>query len=127
MEKGQKYDELLSVNTRKQYPDAVEELSINQPVIMPNSSTLHVVIYANSNYGNDKVTKRSMAGIVAVVASTPVMAKSKRQTAVETSTFPAEFSAARTAVETATGIDSCSDPSESPSSDHLGSTGIMRQ
>ena len=103
-EEGPKYDELLSVNMRRQYPDAVEELSINQPVIMPKSRTLDVVVYADSNYGHDNVTKRSMTGIVAMVGSTPVMAKSKRQTAVETSTFSAEFSAARTAVETATGI-----------------------
>eukprot|EP00957_Ditylum_brightwellii_P009911 747927-Ditylum_brightwellii.AAC.1 len=45
------------------------------------------------------MTRRSITGLIIFVSRTPVMYQSKRQGAVETSTYGAEFMAMKTAVE----------------------------
>jgi hypothetical protein len=45
------------------------------------------------------MTRRSVSGILLFVGRTPVMAFSKRQGAVQASTYGAEFVAARTTIE----------------------------
>ena len=62
---------------------------------------LKINIFSDSDHGHDKVTGRSITGLLAFVGSTPVYWKSKRQTCVHTSTFGAEFSALKNAVELA--------------------------
>ena len=48
---------------------------------------------------HDVVTRRSITGLLILVGRTPVFFMSKRQGAIETSTYGAEFCAMRTAVE----------------------------
>jgi hypothetical protein len=56
-------------------------------------------IFVDANHAHDKVTGRSVTGLFCFVGSTPVSWKSKRQASVQTSTFGAEFTALKKAVE----------------------------
>ena len=58
-------------------------------------------IFVDADHGHDKVTGRSITGMIAFVGSTPMQWLSKRQPSVQTSTFGAEFTALKTAVEAA--------------------------
>jgi hypothetical protein len=53
----------------------------------------------DSDHGHDKVTGRSITGIINFVGSTPIFWDSKRQNCVQTSTFGAEFTALKQPVE----------------------------
>ena len=53
----------------------------------------------DSDHAHDKVTRRSITGLLILVGSTPVYFSSKRQGAIATSTYGAEFCAMKTAVE----------------------------
>ena len=61
-------------------------------------------VFVDSDHGHDKVTGRSVTGIIAMIGSTPIQWLSKRQASVQTSTFGAEFTALKIAVETAVTI-----------------------
>ena len=65
---------------------------------------LDINIFCDSDHGHDKVTGRSITGIISFVGSTPVDWQSKRQSSVQTSTFGAEFVALKKAVEEAVSI-----------------------
>ena len=86
----------------RRYPDANDERSSRMP--LPLGKSLHITVYSDSDHAHDQVTRRSITGVLVFVGSTPVIAKSSRQTSVETSTFSAEFNAARTASEMAIGL-----------------------
>ena len=58
-----------------------------------------VNIFVDANHAHDKVTGRSVTGLLCFVGCTPVLWKSKRQASVQTSTFGAEFTALKKAVE----------------------------
>ena len=58
-------------------------------------------IFVDADHGHDKITGRSVTGMIAFVGSTPIQWLSKRQASVQTSTFGAEFTALKIAVETA--------------------------
>ena len=60
---------------------------------------LMITAYVDSDHAHDKVTRRSITGLIVFVGRTPVMYQSKRQGAIETSTYGAEFMAMKTAVE----------------------------
>ena len=60
---------------------------------------MDVNIFVDANHAHDKVTGRSVTGLFCFVGSTPVLWKSKRQASVQTSTFGAEFTALKKAVE----------------------------
>ena len=60
---------------------------------------LDINLFCDSDHGHDKVTGRSITGIVGFVGSTPVIWQSKRQSSVQTSTYGAEFVALKKAVE----------------------------
>jgi len=79
------------------YPDAAEELDAK----LPNSlvDELEITAFVDSDHAHDKATRRSMTGLLILVGRTPVFFMSKRQGAIETSTYGAEFCAMRTAVE----------------------------
>jgi hypothetical protein len=62
---------------------------------------LDVAIFFDSDHAHDKVTVRSISRVIVMVGSTPIVWKSKRQGAVQTSTYGAEFSAMRLATEEA--------------------------
>ena len=82
---------------REAYPDAAEEIDAKIPV--PLIDELEVTTFVDSDHAHDRVTRRSITGILILVGRTPVFFSSKRQGAIETSTYGAEFCAMRTAVE----------------------------
>jgi hypothetical protein len=63
----------------------IEELSIN--------------MFCDADHAHDKTTGRSITGIICFVGSTPIFWESKRQNCVQTSTFGAEFTALKRAME----------------------------
>ena len=79
------------------YPDAEEDVPENAPPPQGNLATL--TCYVDADHARDKVTRKSVTGIVLMLNNTPVVAISKRQKTVETSTFGSEMIAARIAVE----------------------------
>ena len=79
------------------YPDAYEEIDPNLPE--PLMSEMTITVFHDSDHAHDVVTRRSITGIIIILGRTPVIWISKRQGAIETSTFGAEFSAAKSAVE----------------------------
>ena len=79
------------------YPNATEELDTALPPPLMNE--LDITAFVDSDHAHDKVTRRSITGILILVGRTPVFIFSKRQGAIETSTYGAEFCAMRTAVE----------------------------
>ena len=79
------------------YPDSKEE--IDEKVPEPLLDELKITAYVDSDHAHDKVTRRSMTGLIIFVGRTPVFYMAKRQGAIETSTYGAEFIAMKTAVE----------------------------
>jgi hypothetical protein len=87
----------MAEKLREDYPEATEEIDASLPA--PLVDELATTVFVDADHGHDKVTRRSMTGIVILVGRTPVFTYSKRQGAVATSTYSAEFAAMRTAVE----------------------------
>lgn len=82
-----------------QYKYAQEEIDPKFP--KPMGPELDVWIFFDSDHAHDKVTGRSISGVIVLVGSTPIIWKSKRHGAVQTSTYGAELSAMRLATEEA--------------------------
>ena len=70
----------------------------------PLSAKLDINIFVNADHGHDKVTGRSITGLIALVGSTPVIWSYKRQSCVQLSTFGAEFTALKKAVKEAAAL-----------------------
>jgi len=81
------------------YPDATEELDPSFPQAF--GPVLETTILVDSDHAHDQKTRRSLTGLIAFVGGTPVLWMSKRQGAIASSTYAAEFSALRTATEEA--------------------------
>ena len=81
----------------EQYPDAAEEVDCKVP--KPLVDEMEITAFVDSDHAHDKVTRRSITGLLILVGRTPVYFMSKRQGAIATSTYGAEFCAMRTAVE----------------------------
>jgi hypothetical protein len=79
------------------YPDAAEEIDSKVPVAKIDE--LEITAFIDSDHAHDKMTRRSITGLLILVGRTPVYFMSKRQGAIATSTYGAEFCAMRTAVE----------------------------
>ena len=79
------------------YPGACEEVDTKLPE--PLVDEMAITVFVDSDHAHDKVTRRSITGIIIFVGRTPVFYSSKRQGAIETSTYSAEFCAMKTAVE----------------------------
>ena len=62
---------------------------------------LQISIFVDSNHGHDKITGKSVTGIIVFVGRTPIYWESKRQSSVQTSIFGAEFISMKKAVEEA--------------------------
>ena len=86
----------------QQYLDAVE--GMDQKVPSPRGTSLSTSVWFDSDHAHDKVTCRSITGMFVFVGSLPILWKEKRQGAIQSSTYGAEFSAGRTAVEEAGAI-----------------------
>lgn len=87
------------------YPNACEEVDINLPT--PYGTPLKITILVDSDHAHDLITRRSLTGIIAFVGSTPVLWSTKRQGAVATSTYAAEFMALKMATEEAINLRYC--------------------
>jgi hypothetical protein len=94
--------EKFKADFEDQYKDAYEELDPAFP--KPMGTPLSTSIFFDSDHAHDTKTRRSITGVLVVVGSTPVSWISKRQGAVATSTYSAEFCAMRTATEEAIAI-----------------------
>ena len=79
------------------YSDAREEIDDRLP--SPRGKELPITAFFDSDHAHDQLTRRSCTGFLTFIGRTPVIGLSRRQTSVETSTYGAEFSAMRTAVE----------------------------
>jgi hypothetical protein len=82
-----------------QYGYASEDMDPMFPE--PIYDELTVSIFFDSDHAHDKKTGRSISGIIVLVGRTPIIWKSKRQGAIQTSTYGAEFCAMRLATEEA--------------------------
>jgi hypothetical protein len=89
--------ESIIKNLIDDYPDAAE--AIDEKLPMPLCDEIALTAFVDSDHAHDKVTRRSITGIIILLGRTPVFYFSKRQGAVETSTYSAEFMAMKTAVE----------------------------
>ena len=74
------------------YPDAKEYIPPDIPKQLGNIVSL--TCYVNADHARDKVTRRSVTGIVLLINKTPICWISKRQKTVETSTYGSELVAA---------------------------------
>jgi hypothetical protein len=89
----------LKENFGGQYQYFTEDLDPKFPeALVPE---MDINLFVDANHAHDKVTGRSVTGLLCFVGSTPVLWKSKRQASVQTSTFGAEFTALKKAVEEA--------------------------
>lgn len=79
------------------YPDAEEDIPSDMPQSYGNLATL--TCYVDADHARDKITRRSVTGIVLLVNNTPLTWMSKRQKTVETSTYGSELVAARIATD----------------------------
>ena len=87
----------MSLELQSFYPDANEELDKELPKALVPEMAITVLV--DSDHAHDKVTRRSITGLLIFIGRTPVFWMSKRQGAIETSTYGAEFNAMKTAVE----------------------------
>ena len=88
-----------------QYSDFREEIDDQLPI--PKMKELAITIFVDSNHAHDLVTGRSITGMICFVGRTPISYISKRQSAVQTPTFGAEFVALKKAVEEAVTLRYC--------------------
>ena len=79
------------------YLDAAKELDANIPT--PLVEEISITVFVNSNHGHNKVTRRSITGLIAFLGRTPAFYLSKQQGAIEMSTYGAEFCAMKTGVK----------------------------
>jgi hypothetical protein len=85
------------INFTEQYAYAKEEIEPRFP--RPMGEELDISVFFDSDHAHVKVTGWSISGVIIMVGSTPVVWRSKRQGAVQTSTYGAEFSAMHLATE----------------------------
>ena len=84
------------------YHDAQEAIPPNAPEAHGNSVIMSC--FCDADHAGNKVTRRSLTGILIFVNRAPIIWFSKRQNTVYTSTFGSEFVAARIAVELIEGL-----------------------
>ena len=84
-------------NWSELYPDAEEDIPHDMPV--PDGKMATLTCYVDADHARDKVTCRSVTGIVMLLNNTPITWLSKRQRTVETSTYGSEMVAARIATD----------------------------
>ena len=84
------------------YPDSKEEIDVNLP--KPLVPEIALTLFVDTDHAHDKVTRRSVTGILCFLGRTPIFSSAKRQGAIETSTYGAEFCGMKSAVEEAISI-----------------------
>ena len=91
--------ELIVPDFGNQYSDFVEATDYRLPEAKMKEISLN--IFVGSNHGHDRMTGRSISGIISFVGRTPVYWRKKRQSSVQKPTFRAEFISLKKAVEEA--------------------------
>ena len=79
------------------YPDASED--IPNDMLEPKGMEAKLTVYVDADPAQNKVTRRSVTGIIMLLNNTPLVWISKRQKTVETSTYGSELVAARIAID----------------------------
>ena len=79
------------------YPDAVEDIPSDKP--KPKGGLCTLTCFVDADHARDKLTRRSVTGILILLNNTPISWYSKRQKTVESSTYGSELVASRIAVE----------------------------
>jgi hypothetical protein len=79
------------------YPDAGED--IPEDILDPLGREGRITVYVDADHARDKVTRRSVTGIILLLNNTPLVWISKRQKTVESSTYGSELVAARVAID----------------------------
>ena len=74
-----------------------EEIPPNMHKSRGDSVSTH--FFGDSNHAGNKVTRRSQTGILIFFNKAPIIAFSKRQNTVETSTFDSKFTVLKNSVE----------------------------
>ena len=92
------YEE-LTPDFGNQYADFIEEGDDKLPEALMDE--LPITIFVDSNHGHDKVTGKSITGLIVFVGRTPIYYQAKRQASVQSATFGAEFIALKKGVEEA--------------------------
>ena len=91
-----KYEKIIP-DFGNQYSDFEEEKDPRIPE--PLMKEIPQNIFVDANHGHDKVTGRSISGIISFAGRTPIYWAAKRQSSVQTTTFGSEFIALKKAVE----------------------------
>eukprot|EP00957_Ditylum_brightwellii_P172238 13111713-Ditylum_brightwellii.AAC.2 len=106
--KGHNTRALYTFGYLKKKPSRRIRIDHRDPVVVKNEAEgklepffdeLVITAYVDSDYAYNKLTRRSITGLVIFVGRTPVLYQSKRQGTVETSAYGAEFLAMKTTVE----------------------------
>jgi hypothetical protein len=84
-------------NWAELYPDACEDIPEDMPI--PKGAIVSIIVYVDADHARDKVTRRSVTGILLLINNTPLQWISKRQPTVEISTYGSELIATRIAIE----------------------------
>jgi len=92
-----KYDGTTEHSWQEMYPNAEEEIPKNMPE--PKGMAARITCFVDADHAHDKVTRRSVTGIIMFINNTPIKWVSKRQRTVETSTYGSKMVAARIACE----------------------------
>ena len=79
------------------YKGVKESIPPNMP--KPRGKFVSTHCFVNANHAGNKVTRKSQIGILIFVNKAPIIAFSKRENAVETSTFGSKFTALKNAFE----------------------------
>jgi len=79
------------------YPDAEEDVAYNIPE--PLGPKTSITVFVDADHARNKITRRSVTGILLFVNNTPLVWVSKRQKTVETSTYGSELVASRVAID----------------------------
>lgn len=79
------------------YPDAEEDIPYD--MLEPMGKEARITVYVDADHARDKVTRRSVTGIILLLNNTPLVWISKRQKTVEASTYGSELIASRVAIE----------------------------
>jgi hypothetical protein len=87
----------LATAMKTHYPDSEELLDPATP--KPLFDELAITAFVDSDHAHDKLTRRLITGLIIFVGCTPVLYQAKRQGAIETSIYGAEFLAMKTVVE----------------------------
>jgi hypothetical protein len=84
------------------YREAKEEIPSDCPE--PLGKPVQITCFVDADLAGDHVTRRSRTGVLIYLNRSLTVWYSKKQTSIETSTFGAEFSAMKTAVELVEGL-----------------------